>query len=335
MKLTILNLTKTEIGKRELPSQFDEEIRADLVKRAVLTIRSNSRQAYGADPMAGKRASAELSRRRHKYRGSYGFGISRVPRKILSRRGTRLNWVGAFAPGTVKGRRAHPPKADKIWSRKLNTKERRKAIRSALSATVIKPLVQERGHIVPELYPFIIDSKIESMEKTKDVISALEKLGFAEELSRVSVKSIRPGKGTLRGRKYRKKTGPLIIVSDKCSLMKSAKNIPGVDIVKVDKLNAGALAQGIRPGRLSLFTDKAIERMEKEQLFMDKEKSAKPKGMDEKKPRTAAKAKDAITSVKKAPAKKPAPAVIEKPAAEVKNAPVKKDEKGSRLAGEK
>ncbi len=303
MKLAIMNQAKTEIGRKELPPQFSEEIRTDLVKRAVLAIESNSRQPYGADPMAGKRASAELSRRRHKYRGSYGFGISRVPRKILSRRGTRLNWVGAFAPGTVKGRRAHPPKAEKVWSRKLNIKERRKAIRSALSATMIKPLVQGRGHKVPDQYPFIIDSKIESVEKTKDAISILEKLGLAEELSRVSVKKIRPGKGTLRGRKYRKKTGPLIIVSDKCSLMKSAKNIPGIEIIKVDKLNAGALAMGIKPGRMSLFTDKALERMEKEQLFMDKARTVKTR--EEKKKAPVKKAAKPVVVKRQVSAPKP------------------------------
>ena len=70
--------------------------------------------------------SAKLSKRRRAYRGSYGFGISRTPRKILSKRGRRLGWVGAVAPNTVGGRRTHPPKAEKIWREEINTKERRK-----------------------------------------------------------------------------------------------------------------------------------------------------------------------------------------------------------------
>ena len=49
-----------------------------------------------------------------------------------------MNWVGAFAPGTVGGRRAHPPKSEKIWSKKINKKENAKAIRSAISATLLK-----------------------------------------------------------------------------------------------------------------------------------------------------------------------------------------------------
>ena len=101
MKLDILDSSNNKIGEIKLPRQFDEEYRPDLIQRAVLAIQSHKRQAYAASESAGKRASAKLSRRRRDYRGSYGIGISRVPRKIMTRRGTRMNWVGAFAPGTV------------------------------------------------------------------------------------------------------------------------------------------------------------------------------------------------------------------------------------------
>ena len=158
MKLSIIDKTNAQKGKKELPAQFNEAVRPDIILRAVLSIQSNKRQKYGAFSEAGKRPSAKLSRRRRDYRGSYGIGISRVPRKILSRRGTRMNWAGAFAPGMVGGRRAHPPKADKEWSQKINKKERRKAIRSAMSATMNKELISLRGQLMPENYQFIIDN---------------------------------------------------------------------------------------------------------------------------------------------------------------------------------
>jgi len=273
MKVPVLNATKTEVKKVDLPPQFAEPVRKDLVKRAVQAIEKNTRQPYGADPMAGKRASAELSRRRRKYRGSYGTGISRVPRKILSRRGTRMNWVGAFAPGTVKGRRAHPPKAEKIWSVKLNIKERRKAIRSAMAATMVKALVEKRGHKVPDTYPFVLDGKAEAMDKTKSVVEMLNKLGLDKELERTSERKVRAGIGTMRGRKYKSKKGPLLVVSEKCKLQDAAKNIPGIDIVKVDKLNAKHLAPGTDIGRLTIFTDKALDRISKEMLFTNLRKN--------------------------------------------------------------
>src|SRR3989338_38182 len=116
MKIPILTPEKTKIGEKELPSHFLEEYRPDLIQRAVLALQSAARQRYGAYPEAGLRHSSKLSKRRRKYRGSYGLGISRVNRKILSRRGTRFNWAGAFSPQTVGGRRSHPPKAEKIWA---------------------------------------------------------------------------------------------------------------------------------------------------------------------------------------------------------------------------
>lgn len=268
MKLKIFVGKGKEKGTKELPIQFNEVVRPDIIKRAVFAIESNMRQPYGASPEAGKRASADLSRRRRKYRGSYGFGISRVPRKILSRRGTRMNWAGAVAPGTVGGRRAHPPKAEKEWAQKLNKKEKRKAIRSAIAATIIPELVKKRNHKVPDEYPFILDSSLESLSKTKEVRTMLADLGFNEELARTKKSKIRAGKGTLRGRKYQKKVGPLIVVSEKCGLLQSARNIAGVDIVPVSKINCKLLAPGADPGRVTLFTDKAIDKLEKEQLFM-------------------------------------------------------------------
>lgn len=268
MKIKILSLDGKENGEKELPKQFNEKIRPVLIKRAVLTIQSNSRQKYGVDSEAGKKYSAELSRRRHKYRGSYGFGISRVPRKILSRRGTRLNWVGAFAPGTVGGRKAHPPKSEKNWDVKINKKENRKAIRSAMAAVMDKEIVEKRGHIVPKNYPFIIDSKLEDLDKTKKVKEVLCKIGLGEELERSAKKKVRAGKGKARGRKYKKRKGPLLIVADDCKLLKGAKNLPGVDILKIEQINAEVLAPGCDAGRLTVFTDNAIEKLSKNKMFM-------------------------------------------------------------------
>ncbi len=268
MELKILSTGKNEVGKKKLPKQFEEVLRQDLVKKAVEALQANKRQPYGAKPEAGKRASAEISRRRHNYRGSYGYGISRVPRKIMTRRGTRFNWVGAVAPGTVGGRRAHPPKAEKDWSKKINKKENRKAIRSAISATLDLNLVKERGHVAPEGYPFIIESKIENLSKTKDAKESFSKLGMSDELKRVSKRAIRAGKGKTRGRKYKSKKGPLVVVSSECNLVKACSSIPGIEVVDVKKINAELLAPGTHLGRLTIFTDKAIEIMEKENLFM-------------------------------------------------------------------
>ncbi len=267
MRLPIYDLEKKKSGERELPTQFREEYRPDLIKRAVQALQSAARQAFGASPEAGLRHSSKLSKRRRKYRGCYGHGISRVNRKILSRRGTRMFWVGAFSAQTRGGRRAHQPKSEKQLEQKINKKENRKAIRSAMSATVNRDLVVKRGHNVPVDYPFIINSSFEKISKTKDVEQALASFGLGDELGRSLIKKIRAGLGKLRGRRYRKKKGILVVVGKSCPLLKAAKNIPGVDITIARALNAELLAPGALPGRITLWTEKAIEEIKENKLF--------------------------------------------------------------------
>lgn len=240
MKLTILNTKNAEKGNITLPIR--EPVREDLIKRAIQAIRSRNRQAYGADPRAGLKHSTNLRKRRRVYRGSYGFGISRTPRKILSRNGRRLNWVGAEVPNTVGGRRAHPAKASKNWERKINKKENRKAINSAITAALDKETVQKRGHLVPKNYPFVLDEDFDALTKTKDVITALSTLGFSDELAR----------GENGGKS-------VLIVTESDSLTQAAKNVPGVDVVSARQINAYVLAPGAHPGRATLFTKASVQ----------------------------------------------------------------------------
>ena len=131
----IFDTTGKKKSEMVLPSQFNEEIREDLIKKVAVALLANKRQQYGAKLRAGLDYSARVSKKRRDFRGSYGHGISRVPRKVIVRRGTRFIWIGAIVSGTRGGRRAHPPKAEKIWNQKINKKERLKAIRSSIAAT--------------------------------------------------------------------------------------------------------------------------------------------------------------------------------------------------------
>lgn len=265
MKADIYDIEGKKVKSVELPKQFNEEYRPDIILRAFLAIMSHDRQPYGAKQDAGEYAS-KLSRRRRDFKTAYGHGMSRVPRKTILRRGRHFFFVGATSPNTRGGRRAHPPKSEKIWDQKINIKERRKAIRSAIAATSLKDVVKERGHKFYDV-PVIIEDKFESITKTKDVRNVLLKLGLKEELKRIETRKVRAGKGKLRGRKYRTKVGPLIVVSSESKLLKSGRNIQGVDVVDVKKLNAKLLAPGGHPGRLCLWTNKAIEIMKKDNLF--------------------------------------------------------------------
>jgi len=267
MELKIYNKKAEEQGKKTLPQQFNEAVRPYLIKRAVMAFMANNRQPYGAHPEAGLRASADLSKKRRKYRGSYGKGISRVPRKIMTRRGTQLNWTAAEIPGVVGGRRAHPPKAEKIWDQKVNTKEKKKAIRSALAATLDKALVEKRSHVIPKSYPFIFSKDLEDVSKLKELREMLVKLGFDKELERLDKKNIRAGKGKARSRLYKKPRGMLIVTSKYCALSRAARNIPGVEVKSIRTLNAEDLAPGCHAGRLTMFTENALDVMKDNKLF--------------------------------------------------------------------
>src|SRR2546421_900887 len=100
----------------ELPTVFRSDVRLDLIRRAVTAFQANRRQPYGPSPMAGMHHSVRWSGK--------GQGVSRVPRL----RGTM---TGAQAPGTVGGRRAHPPRPDKVWGKKVNEQGRRPARHAA------------------------------------------------------------------------------------------------------------------------------------------------------------------------------------------------------------
>ncbi len=253
----------------ELPEQFEESLRVDLINRAVLAIRANKRQQYGVNERAGKRYAVSISKKRRDYKGSYGKGISRVAKKTMSRSGENFSWVGAFAANTVGGRKAYPPMSERIWKQKINNKERRLAIRSALGASVKEELVRKRGHKFEKL-PSVVSNDLENIKKTRDLIEFFKKIGLKGELERISVVKIRAGVGKTRGRRYRSKKGPLIVVGGECALINAASNIKGVDIVIVNRLNAELLAPGCHPGRLTIFTEKAIERLKKENLFFEK-----------------------------------------------------------------
>ncbi|MBD3318619.1 50S ribosomal protein L4 [Candidatus Woesearchaeota archaeon] len=266
MKEVMLFNVSGQKSTLKLPAQFDEIVRPDVIRRAVHVLQSVQRQRYGTDPRAGKRVSAKLSKRRRNYRGSYGHGISRIPRKIMSRRGRHFNWVGAMVPQAIGGMRAHPPKADKCWAQKMNVKQRRKAIRSAMAATLFRDIVENRGHKIPEQYPFVAEG-LEDLKKTKDVHKALSQWGFAVELAKCKKRNERAGRAKTRGRRRKVRKGPLLVVDDTCSLQFAARNIAGIDIATVKSLNAALLAPGGQAGRATIFTKKAIDKIAKENLF--------------------------------------------------------------------
>ncbi|MBU5678577.1 MAG: 50S ribosomal protein L4 [Candidatus Aenigmatarchaeota archaeon] len=262
-KIKIYDINGNVKEEIELPEFMKFDYRPDVIKKVVTFQQSSKRQPYGADPLAGKRTSAHYHGRRRRERWSMmGRGMSRMAR-IHGKVGY-LIWTARFVPQARKGRRAHPPKSEKVWIKKINKKELLIAIKSALAALRNIKLLKLRGHKIDENFsydiPIIFEDSIENMKKTKEVVELIKKIGLEKEIERCKEVKERSGKGKSRGRRYKKKKGILFIVSSDCNLIKAGRKIAGVDVIKVDEIkdNLELLAPGSRAGRLAILSKSAL-----------------------------------------------------------------------------
>ena len=233
-------------------------IREDIFKKIVVIENSWFRQSHGAKPLAGKRHSINLTRRRSVFRSTYGKGQSRVPRKSMSRKGMQIRMVGAFAPGCVGGRKAHPPKVHD-HTKGINKKEWFMGLKIGLSAAFDKNLITENGQKIPSNYPFLIKDDIEEISTTKEIVKLLTSFGFKDEIDRCSKTKIRAGIGTMRNRRYQNKRGPLFILSDMDKpLAKGLNNIKGFEVLTSEDLMVKDFGMSYKPGRCVIFSEKAL-----------------------------------------------------------------------------
>ena len=261
MKANIIDLQGSKKEEIKLPKVFNEPIREDLIKRAVLVIWSNKRQPYGSDKMAGKRTSAHYhGYRRHRYT-MMNKEMARLPR-LHGKTVPFLNMTARFVTSTRGGRTAHAPLVEKIWKTSINNKEKRKAINSAIAATAESEILKKRGHRIGNIeVPIVVIDDLQKITKTKNLKEFLIKIGLEKEIERITKRKIRAGKGKLRGRKYKNKVGPLFIISNDEGIGKAVKNISGSNVCRVENLSTEYLAPGAKPGRLTIFTKSAIEKL--------------------------------------------------------------------------
>jgi large subunit ribosomal protein L4e len=242
MKAQILSLDGTVERDIDLPPAFSEEFRPDLIKKAVLALQSTRRQPHGTYPYAGIESSA--------VGWGSGRGASHVPR---IKNGSRA----AKVPQAKGGREAHPPVVQKVLLQRINKKEKQKAFNSALAASASEELVRARGHLFSGSIPVVFEDGFEDLIRTTEVISALSAAGVYSDIERSKQsRKVRAGRGKMRGRRYKQRKSILIVTSGKP--LKAAKNLAGVDVVTFDQLNTEMLAPGTLPGRLTVFTERAL-----------------------------------------------------------------------------
>ncbi|MFP3133650.1 MAG: 50S ribosomal protein L4 [Nitrososphaeria archaeon] len=232
MKTNVYDAEGKPIKEIELPKLFESSVNKTFIERAFWIMFTHKLQPKGRDPTAGMKVSAES--------WGTGYGIARLAR--IKGSGTpRAGQAGGVA-SVVKGRLAHPPKAEKKIYKRINKKERLAATESALAATINIQLVKERGHRYDGNLPIVVYDDVEKINKTKNVEALLIKLGLSNELERIKEKGV----------------GPLFVVSGISPLIKAARNIKGVDAVTAKDVSVLHLAPGGKPGRLVIYTESAL-----------------------------------------------------------------------------
>ena len=266
MEVKILNLNAEPIGRIEIDDKIlNFPIREDLVLRAVLAFQANRRQKYGADPFAGLRTSAHYHGRRRPFRRyvtQMGVGMARHQR-IHGKTPWHMMFVARISSNVRKGMRAHAPTSEKNWKQKINKKEKKLALISAAIATLKEDIVKKRyENLDLKIFPIILDNKeLEKIKKVRDFKNFLIKLGLEEFLEKIQEKKIRAGKGKMRGRRYKKRSGIFFVVSSKEVAKKLNKilNNLNVHVRDLKNINAEILAPGAKLGRLTIWESEALK----------------------------------------------------------------------------
>jgi len=240
-----------------LPSVFSSPIRLDVVRFVFTNMNKNRRQAYAVANWAGHQTAAE----------SWGTGraVARIPRVPGS--GTSRSGQGAFGNMCRKGRMFAPTKTWRKWHRKISKGQRRFATCSALAATSVPSLVLARGHRieqVPEI-PFVVSNEdIDGIAKTKEAVAFLKSFQLYDDIERVKEShKIRKGSGKSRNRRHVERKGPLLVYFKEDNTVPFAfRNIPGIELCHVSRLNLLQLAPGGHLGRFIIWTEDAFDKLD-------------------------------------------------------------------------
>mmetsp|Transcript_11830 Transcript_11830/g.27421 ORF Transcript_11830/g.27421 Transcript_11830/m.27421 type:complete len:379 (-) Transcript_11830:332-1468(-) len=253
--VTVFGEDGASASEAPLPAVFSAPIRPDLVRFVHTNMAKNNRQPYAVSHAAGHQTSAQ----------SWGTGraVSRIPR--VQGGGTQRSGQAAFGNMCRGGRMFAPTRVWRKWNRKINLNQRRYAVASALAASAVPPLVMARGHKIDEVpeMPLVVGGGFEAVTKTSKVVEILGALGCDADVTKCKEsKKLRAGKGKMRNRRYTMRRGPLIVHDSEEGVKFAARNLPGVDLVQVERLNLLQLAPGGHMGRFCIWTEAAFAKLD-------------------------------------------------------------------------
>ena len=257
MKVTIFTTTGTKEGEIELPIIFSTPFRRELIHKAFTNLTSHKFQPQGRHPSAGQDVVADSND------PPTGQGVSRVARAQGG--GGGRQGQGAEVASTRGGRQAHPPIVGKVIYKKLNKKENKLALCSAIAATGSKNLIELRGHKIDgiESFPIVVSDDIESTSKTNDMSKILDSLKLTQDTKRLESRKPRSGQSRLRGRSKKVGKSVLFVTKDSTQISKAIGALPGVEAISVKDLSVLDLAPGSHPIRLTVYSKSAIEEIGK------------------------------------------------------------------------
>ena len=257
MKVPTLSTSGDKDGEIELPVIFSTPFRRDLIHKAFTNLNSHKFQPQGRHPTAGMDV---VARSNDPPTGQHRARIA----KMRGGGGGRQGQAGGVA-SVRGGRQAHPPTADKTIYKRLNKKENRLALCSAIAATASKDMIKSRGHRVDKIeeFPMVVSDDIESVSRAAEMEKILKSLKLIDDVKRLEARKPRTGKSALRGRSKKIGKSVLFVTKDPGRISKACGGFPGVEAKPVRELSVLDLAPGSDPIRLTVYSKTAIEEIAK------------------------------------------------------------------------
>jgi len=88
---------------------------------------------------------------------------------------------------------------------------------------------------------------------------------YCDKLECMQVKNsrrFRAGVGKMRNRRRVQRRGPIIIYSQDNGICRAFRNIPGITLINVDRLNLLKIAPGGHVGRFCIWTESAFKKLD-------------------------------------------------------------------------
>lgn len=109
----------------------------------------------------------------------------------------------------------------------------------------------------------VINDKVEEVKKTKEAVAILKRLKAWSDIEKVkNSRRFRAGKGKMRDRRRVQRRGPLVIYNQDNGICRAFRNIPGVTLLNVSRLNLLKIAPGGHMGRFCIWTESAFKKLD-------------------------------------------------------------------------